>query len=58
MSAIDKPTAPPGADDAAAEAHLERLNAIDAEPTRSRRAGLIHDLAVEYFSRTSEETAA
>lgn len=47
----ERPTAPPGADDRAAEEHLRTLAKLDRERQRQTRAGLIHDLAVEYFTR-------
>jgi hypothetical protein len=52
----DRDTLPPGPADAAAAAHLERLLAED-RAVRSQRAGLVRDLAVEYFSRQPERAA-
>ena len=49
----DRPTTPPGPDDHAAAEHLRRLLAEDAA-IKSQRAGLLRDLAVEYFTRRTE----
>jgi hypothetical protein len=49
----DQKTMPPGPEDDAAAEHLRRLQAED-EAVRSQRAGLLRDLAVEYFRRTGD----
>ena len=53
----DDPTMPPGPDDTAAADHLARLVAED-QAVRSQRAGLLRDLAVEYFTRAERDERA
>ncbi len=47
----DKPTCPPTADDAAADAYAERLALVEGPPVPARGSGLLRALALAWAER-------